>query len=387
MTKNKQKNKNKSGLIYAFAAAVIIILLALLLRKCGTKGAIKNPEPQPKTASIAPEAILPGRSFNILQEEGEAAPGGRDYDMFVAAVDAGGKLKWQKIFGAQYYDWADYAIQCDDGGILVLGRTYYTEEGQNDYYVMKLDASGNSLWSKTFAGVNETPMDSVAQAVDGGYIIAGKTFSEAGDAKEVYIARTDKAGNYEWVHNFGRQYYEWGYTSIISTDGSYLTVGQDETPDISADVYLRKRDNGGNYAWEKSYGGRDYDWGYSIAAALDGFIIAGLTYSYGSGNDDIYLIKVNENGFLAWDKTYGGPGFDEVFSICGAGKSGFVLAGATTSWGSGGHDVYIMKVDAEGNSLWSAVFGGAGNDAAYSVNRLKDGGYIIAGATNSVWVY
>jgi hypothetical protein len=361
---------------------VIALLLALFIKKCATGGLV--PAKPQKSASISPASILPGKNIKKLLGE-TTAPGEKDYDMLVARLDASGNTKWVKAFGGADYDWADFAIQCDDGEFLALGRTYHSGSGQDDYYVIKIDASGNSLWSKIFASRNEADADSIAQVVDGGYIIAGRTFSGDREEKEVFLAKTDLKGNYQWVHNFGREYYEWGYSSIIAADGSYITVGQDETPGVNTDFYLRKRNNDGKYAWSRSYGGGDYDWGYGIAAAAGGYVLAGLTYSFGNGNDDVYLVKVNEDGDEIWAKSYGGTGYDEAFSICADRDKGFVAAGSTTSWGNGGHDVYVMSVDAKGNSLWPAVFGGAGNEAAYCINRNKDGGYIIAGATNSVW--
>jgi hypothetical protein len=359
----------------------IALLLAFFVKRCVTGSLVPV---QQKKPSISPESILPGRNLKKSMNE-TAGAGVKDYDMLFVRLDREGKTKWVKTYGTAEYDWADFIIQGDDGGFIALARTYYAEDGTDSYYVIKLDASGNSLWSKTFAGKNETTMEPVAQAAGGGYIIAGKTFSGGSEEKEVFLAKTDKDGNYEWVHNFGREYYDWGYSAVIDTDGSYIIVGQDEVPGDNADFYLRKRGNTGKYIWEKSYGGRDFDWAYSIAPAAGGYMLAGLTYSYGNGNDDIYLVKVDGAGEHVWDRTYGGPGYDEAFSICADDETGFVMAGATTSAGNGGHDVYVLKVDADGNSIWSSVIGGAGNEAAYCVNRLKDGGYIIAGATNSVW--
>ncbi|HRU40119.1 MAG TPA: hypothetical protein P5511_09595, partial [Candidatus Goldiibacteriota bacterium] len=182
------------------------------------------------------------------------------------------------------------------------------------------------------------------QSVPGGYIIAGTTES---DGVEVYLARTDEAGNYIWTHNYGREYHEWGSFTYLEEDGSYFTVGQSAGPDVTADFYLSKKGSKGEPLWSRTYGGEAYDWAYSMEKAGAGFVLAGLTYSFGAGNDDIYIVKTDAEGGLEWQKQYGGSGYDEAFSISAAGE-GFILAGSTSSWGALNHDGLLMLVDSSG---------------------------------------
>ncbi len=371
----------KKRLLFIFVI-ILILFAALLLKKCGPD-IMRLGKPK-RAAFLSPENLIPEKSFK--KRAGQPQPAGtKDYDIFLVKTGASGETQWVKTFGTTGYDWAECVFQADDGAYILFGRTYSSADDTDDFYMMKIDARGNSLWSKIFAGSGDIAGDSVAQAVNGGFIIAGKVYSGGENDREVYLAQTDSEGNYKCVQNFGREFYEWGYCTMVEGDGSYIIVGQEETPGLNADFYLKKRSVDGKYDWVKSYGGPDYDWAYAIAAAGSGYALAGLTYSYGAGNDDMYVVRVDENGNGVWENTYGGAGYDEAFAIAPDLAGGFIIAGASSSAESKGHDALLLKIDAGGNSLGSYYFGRAGNEAFYSVSRTKDGGYIAAGATNSIW--
>jgi hypothetical protein len=136
--------------------------------------------------------------------------------------------------------------------------------------------------------------------------------------------------------------------------------------------------------WSKTFGGRGDDGGYSVQQTSDGgYIIVGYTTSYGAGGYDVYLIKVDANGNMQWSKTFGGRGDDGGLSVQQTRDGGYIIVGSTESFGSGGYDVYLIKVDANGNMQWSKTFGGRGDDWGRSVQQTRDGGYIIVGWTRS----
>ncbi|MEK7353793.1 MAG: hypothetical protein AABZ77_04730, partial [Chloroflexota bacterium] len=185
--------------------------------------------------------------------------------------------------------------QTADGGYIVAGTTYSFGAGNADVYLVKTDASGNMTWSQTFGGTIGDYGISVQQADDGGYIIAGMTNSFiAGNNEDVYLVKTDASGNLTWQKSFGGTNWEEARTVQQTTDGGYIIVGQTASFGAGSwDVYLIKTDASGNMTWSKTFGGTNSDYGYSVRQTADGgYIIAGLTYSSGAGSADVYLVKV-----------------------------------------------------------------------------------------------
>ena len=136
--------------------------------------------------------------------------------------------------------------------------------------------------------------------------------------------------------------------------------------------------------WYKILGGGKDDWGNSVKQTQDGgYIICGATTSYGAGNQDIWLIKTDAHGNKLWDKTFGSEKNEGGFSVQQTVDSGYIVCGATDSYGAGGTDAWLVKTDASGNKLWDKTFGGVENDIAYSVQQTTDGGYILCGSTKS----
>jgi hypothetical protein len=251
-----------------------------------------------------------------------------------------------------------------------------------DVYLVKADASGNQQWYKTFGGVGWEAGYSVQQTADGGYVIAGGTNSY-GVNGDVRLIKTDASGDSTWTRTFGDSATQYCYSGQQTADGGYIMAGTHYWGVGSADVYLVKADANGKLTWSHTYGGPDEDWGRSVWQTADGgYIIAGNTASYGAGNADVYLIKTDANGDLAWYKTYGGPGWDDGYSVQQTADGGYIIVGYTASGGAE-PDVYLIKTDAGGNQTWFKTFGGSAADYGWSVQQTADGGYIITGQTDS----
>ena len=169
-----------------------------------------------------------------------------------------------------------------------------------------------------------------------------------------------------------------------NTDEGYVLVA--ETFSFGAgnsDVYLVRTNSSGELLWSKTYGGSSPDYGYSVKQTTDGgYIIAGYTSSFGAGQSDVYLLKTDDNGDILWSKTYGGNSSDYGYSVWQTTDEGYIVAGYTESFGVAG-DVYVIRTDSTGNLIWSKTFGGAGNDRGWSVQQTTDGGYIVAGYSES----
>lgn len=295
--------------------------------------------------------------------------------------------EWNKTFGGIDYDVAHSVRQTSDGGYIVAGLTRSSDAGESDFWLVKTDSKGNEQWNKRLGGHDKEAAWSIRQTSDGGYIIAGFFQSRVDfDYTDFLLVKIDSNGNEQWnvayggVHepDFARQVQQ-------SSDGGYIIVGS--TSSYGAgwdDFWLIKTDSKGNEQWNKTFGGNRSDAAKSVQQTSDGgYIIGGDTMSYGAGALDMWLVKTDSKGNEQWNKTFGGSGHDMAYSIQQTSEGGYILAGETQSYGTE-HDFWLVKTDSKGNEQWNRTFGGNGT-TAWSVQQTSDGGYILAG--NTLWHY
>jgi len=291
-------------------------------------------------------------------------------DIYILKLNENGKLVWQKTFGGENNEEALSIQQTNDGGYIVAGWTASYGVEYIDVYILKLDMNGNLLWQKTFGGAGEDAALSIQQTKDGGYIVAGVTKSFGAGDFDVYILKLDADGNLVWQKTFGGTDEDVAYSVQQTKDGGYVVAGYTRSFGGSdKDVYILKIDENGELIWEKTFGGKYDDVALSIQQTNDGGYIA-------SGTS---ILKLDADGNLVWQKTYYG-----VFkSIQQTKDGGYIVAGYTNSFGAGEDDVYILKLDADGYLTWQKTFGGSSDDKAGSIQQTSDGGYIVAGYTKS----
>jgi len=299
------------------------------------------------------------------------------------SVDRTSTIAFAKTFGGSSWDWAYSVQQTSDGGYIVAGWTGSFGAGSSDIFLLKIDASGNLQWAKTFGGSNGDVAHSVQQTSDGGYIVAGYTDS-FGAGGDVFLLKTDASGNLQWAKTFGGMGDDYAWSVQQTSDGGYIMAGVTSSFGAGWDnVFLLKTDALGNLQWAKTFGGSDFDFAYSVQQTSDGgYIVAGRTYSFGAGGD-VFLLKTDASGNLQWAKTFGGDTTDYARSVQQTSDGGYIVAGYTRSFGAGYRDVFLLKTDASGNLQWYRTFGGSYGDAASSVQQTSDGGYIVAGGTDS----
>lgn len=303
--------------------------------------------------------------------------------LFTTLSFCSAQVTFQKSIGGSLPDWGGSVKQTTDGGYIIAGTTMSGSTVDYQAYLIKTNASGDLIWTKTFHNKDIGGQD-VKQTYDGGYIFLGTgvIFQEA------YLFKTDAAGDTLWTRSFyGLVNATRGYSVQQTTDSGYilsLTLDLHNISQDSANALLVKTNKTGDIIWTKSYGGPKYDIGYSVQQTNDnGFIMAGNTRSYSADSADVYLVKSNASGDTLWTRTFGGPRNDYGYSVKQTIDNGYIIAGYTNSFGAGGNDIYVVKTNSNGNILWSKTYGGAGNDIGQTIQLTTNGGYVISGYTNS----
>jgi len=311
--------------------------------------------------------------------------GAGGYDIWVLKLESNGIIQWEKTYGGSSYERGLFIQQTSDGGYIVGGRTQSYGAGSNDYFVLKLDSNGIVEWEKTYGGSSSCAARSIQQTVDGGYIVAGFTDSYGAGGYDAWVLKLDSNGIIEWEKTYGGSSYDESIAVQQTVDGGYIVAG--DTVSYGAggpDAWVLKLDSNGIVEWEKTYGGSSEDIAYAIQQTGDGgYIVAGLTDSYGAGGYDDWVLKLDSNGIVEWEKTYGGSGSCIARSIQQTGDGGYIVAGLTRSYGAGGSDGWVLKLDSNGIVQWEKTYGGSSDDYAYSIQQTVDGGYIVAGLTES----
>jgi len=283
-------------------------------------------------------------------------------------------------------DWDDLCRAADNtasGGYALAGYTESYGAGGSDATLIATDINGNFQWSNTYGGTEDDGANAVINTTDGGFLLCGYTESYGAGGVDVYLIKTDGTGNVDWSTTYGGTGDDRGYAVIETTNGYVIAGGTESFGTGSTDVYLISIDNTGTLQWTKTFGGNEYDYGYDLQeVSTGGYIIAGYTYSYGAGGADMYVIKTDNTGSLDWTKAFGGAGDDIAWSVKEASSGGFVLAGHSTSYGGGDDDVLLIKIDAAGTPEWTKTYGDNGTDIAYDLETTTTG-YVVAGYSNS----
>ncbi len=293
--------------------------------------------------------------------------------------------EWNKTFGGRNIDIANYVTQTKDEEYIIAGYSMSFGAGNFDAWLIKVSADGNEEWNKTFGGMKEDVASCVVQTVDEGYIITGHTFSYGAGNGDAWLIKTDRNGNEIWNKTFGGKYFDWA-SSVVETNG-YILIGTTLSYGAGEqDIWLIKTDRNGNEIWNKTFGGKDTEYGeYINQTKMGDYVIAGTTASYGPGKWDIWLIKIDENGNEIWNKTFGEWDMEQGNCVRQTNDGGYIITGTSTSFTPGDwDDIVLIKTDGNGEEEWIKLFGSGDQDFGASVVQLIDGGYLIAGFTFSI---
>jgi len=309
------------------------------------------------------------------------------FDWWLIKTDSFGNVQWNKTYGGAGDDLGYSIVETEDGGYMLAGSIDTFEPQWHDAWLVKVDSSGNMQWNKTYGGFGSDHAHSLVKTSDGKYVMGCWTSSFGADY-EYWLVKVDSSGNMQWNKTYGiadkTAYLEY---VIETSDGGYAIFGDIQYWDgvnILEDLWLVKTDSSGNHQWNKTYGGSNNEWAHSVMEMSDsGYMLAGSTESFGAGDDDCWLVKVDSSGNMEWNKTYGGISADDPGSMIKTSDGGYAIAGATYSFGEGAGDAWLVKFDSSWNVLWNKTYGGALEDYAASIVETDHDEYVFAGMTES----
>jgi len=293
--------------------------------------------------------------------------------------------KFSRTFGGDCADFGYSVTQTSDGGFILVGGSDSSGSGSRDLWLLKLGQDGEEEWHLYLGGLELDTGNDVRQTSDGGFIITGSTMSYGSGLKDLWLVKVNQAGFEEWSRTFGGPLQDSGSEVRQTSDGGYIITGYTESfGSGSSDMWILRTDAEGDTAWSRVFGGGGADVGAAVQEREEGgFAAAGSTESFGSGNSDAWLVVVSGAGDLEWSQVYGGRGWDFGMAMETSPNGGFLIAGSSDSFEDGGENVWLLHVDSTGNELFSRTCGGSGDDVGSSVALDGIGGYVVAGYTGS----
>jgi hypothetical protein len=267
-----------------------------------------------------------------------------------AAAPTSAQIRFERTYGGDTLDYGVSVQQTEDGGYIVAGYTYSFGAGDCDVYLVKVDSVGDTVWTRTYGGSGNDAAYCVRETRDGGCILTGYTSSFGAGSSDFYLVKTDSVGSTMWTRTYGGSDLEYGYSVQETQDGGYILAGYTESYGAGwYDVYLVKTDSAGDSVWARTYGGSDEDAGECVQQTEDGgYIVSGYTWSSGAGESDLYLVKTDSVGGSIWARTYGGSEWDFGYAVQQTEDSGYIVVGSASSFGAGSYDVYLVRTDPNG---------------------------------------
>lgn len=310
-------------------------------------------------------------------------------DIYVVRTDSNGIVAWTKNFGTANIEVARYVEELKDSSIIIVGYTNNTTANGYDVYLLRLDRWGNKVWEKTYGGTDWEFAYSVHQTSDGGFIIAGGTYSYGKGSEDMYLIKTNINGDTTWTKTFGGRYDDEARSVRETAAGEFILTGYTKsfTDTTGGDAYVVKTNSTGDTLWTKSYGGLKEDLANDIIECKNGdYVFCGRSYSYCNKNANMYLARLYNNGSLNWQISNGllkDSIYDSLESLVELQNGNLASIGVTFSYGGGQNEGYLLITNASGGFINGPTYGTGGKDECYSVAVTRDKGFIICGFTDS----
>ncbi|MBL4658332.1 MAG: SprB repeat-containing protein, partial [Flavobacteriales bacterium] len=314
----------------------------------------------------------------------------QDYDEI--SIDCGGVQcaecspgipTFQSAIGGPTSEFGYSVTQTSDGGYIVGGYTNSYGQGSNDLYLVKTNSLGDTAWTKTYGGTSIDDGYTVQQTTDGGYLMVGSTQMGPG-GQSIYVVKVNSVGDSIWERAYGGASSDDARGAVETIDGGYVIAGSTYNQGAgTSDAYLFKINGLGDTLWSRSYGGTSSEYFQDVKQTIDGgFIVTGTTQSFGAGGIDVYLIKTDSLGDTLWTRTFGSSSSDYGESVIEVSTGGYLIGGYS-QLGPGAYAAYMVRTDASGNTLWTRAYGGTASEKAYAVIENSFGEFIMVGSTTS----
>ena len=309
-----------------------------------------------------------------------------DYDFDILKLDDNGVKIWEKTYGSSSNDVANSIIQTKDGGYAVVGYIYSEITTNYNSYLIKIDSAGNKVWDKIIGKNGNDIAKSIIQTKDGCYVIAGYTNSKGAHKYDFWVIKLDESGNEIWDKIYGGKKDDKANCIIQTINDEYVVSGSTYSKGAGdSDFWVIKIDKYGNIIWDKTFGGKKSEVANSVIINKDGgFVIAGFTKSKGVGGADFWVVRIGENGEKIWDKIFGSYRNDVAKSIVQTKNGEYIVVGYTYSNVIDYSNILIIRFDETGNKVDEKIFGGEKKDFANFIIKDEYGGSLVAGYTNSL---
>ncbi len=388
-----QGGKRKSALFFLLLAINISLILESNVIANPSASSVHSSDPvNLRDANVLWERTYGGagddRAFYVATEgDGFAVVGSSasfeqgKMAAWVLRLDHDGSVLWNRTFLKEADSEFRYVLSLDDGFLLV--GNMFLPSGNTDGYLAKADSEGNLKWNITLGNGKVDKLFSAVETQDG-FVLVGLTDSFSNDSN-VWVVKIDVNGEVAWNKTYGWAMEDAGRAITLTEDNQFVIAGYTNSMgNGDYDFLLLKIDALGNLLWNNTYGGAQSDKAYAIAETAGGCIVVGDTRSKGEGESDAWVLKFDFSGNLLWERTVGGKGFDTPTCIACSNDGGHIIGGFTFSFGSGNRDFWLLKVDNAGNFLWSSTVGRGAYEEAYGVLEVAENEYVMIGWTNSI---